>query len=199
MCVYTHTTHTHTHRGILFSYKQEWNLAIDNNTDGPWGYHAKSDQSGKDEYCMKESERASCSVVSNSLQPHGPYSPWNSPGLNIGVGSLSLLQGIFPTQGSNPGLSYCRWILYQLSHKGSPIIPEWVAYPFSRGSSWPRNWTRVCCIIHQILYDFTLYVEYRNEWTINTHRQKEQINGYQRWKGLEVGKNGDVVWWWVEN
>ena len=38
----------------------------------------------------------------------------------MGVGSLSLLQGIFPTQGENPGLPHCRWILYQLSHKGSP-------------------------------------------------------------------------------
>ena len=43
-----------------------------------------------------------------------------SPGQNTGVGSLSLLQGIFPTQGSNPGLPHCRWIPYQLSHKGGP-------------------------------------------------------------------------------
>ena len=65
-------------------------------------------------------ESESCSVMSNSLWPHGLYSPWNSPGQNTGVGSLSLLQGIFPTQGSNPGLPHCRRILYQLSHKGSP-------------------------------------------------------------------------------
>ena len=50
-------------------------------------------------------------------------------------GNLSLLQGIFPTQGSNLGLPYCRQILYQLSHKGSPRKLEWVAYPFSSGSS----------------------------------------------------------------
>ena len=50
------------------------------------------------------------------------YSPWNSPGQNTGVGSLSLLQGIFPTQGLNPGLLRCRQILYQLSYEGSPII-----------------------------------------------------------------------------
>ena len=81
------------------------------------------------------SESESCSVVSNSLQPQGLYSPWNSPGQDTGVGSLSLLQGIFPTQGSNPGLPHCRRILYQLSHQGSPRILEWVAYPFSRGSS----------------------------------------------------------------
>ena len=70
---------------------------------------------------------------------------WNSPGQNTGVGSLSLLQGIFPTQGWNPGLPHCRWILYQLSHKGSPRILEWVAYPFSSGSSRPRNQMEVFC------------------------------------------------------
>ena len=48
------------------------------------------------------------------------YSPWNSPGLDSGVGSLSLLQGIFPTQVSNRGLLHCRRILYQLSCEGSP-------------------------------------------------------------------------------
>ena len=63
-----------------------------------------------------------------------------------GVGSHSLLQGISPTQGSNQGLGHCGQILYQLSHKGSPIILEWIAYPISRGSSWPRNRTRVSCI-----------------------------------------------------
>ena len=57
--------------------------------------------------------------MSDSLPPHALYSQWNSPGQNTGVGSLSLLQGIFPTQGSNPGLPYCKQILYQLSHKGS--------------------------------------------------------------------------------
>ena len=61
------------------------------------------------------------SVVSKSLWPHGLYSPCNSPGQNTEVGSLSLLQGIFPTQGLNPGLLCCRWILYQLSYKGSPL------------------------------------------------------------------------------
>ena len=66
-----------------------------------------------------KSESESRSVMSDSLQPHGLYSPWNSPGQNTGVGNLSLLQGIFPTQGSNPGLMHCRQILYQLSHKGS--------------------------------------------------------------------------------
>ena len=71
------------------------------------------------------------------------YSPWNSLGQNTGVGSLSLLQGIFPTQGLNPDLPQCRRILYQLSHKGRPRILEWVAYPFSSRYSRPRNWTGV--------------------------------------------------------
>ena len=59
--------------------------------------------------------------MSDSLRPRGliQYSPWNSPGQNTGAGGLSLLQEIFPTQGLNPGLMHCRWIHYQLSHKGS--------------------------------------------------------------------------------
>ena len=85
----------------------------------------------------------SYSVMPNSLRPHGLYSPWNSPGQDTGVGSLSLLQGIFSTQGLNPGLPHSGRILYQLSHKGHPRLPEWVAYPFSRGSSPPRDRTQV--------------------------------------------------------
>ena len=72
-------------------------------------------------------------------------SPSNSPGQNTGVGSVSLLQEIFPTQGSNP---YCGWILYllyQLSRKGNPRILKWVDYPFSCGSSRSRKWTGVSC------------------------------------------------------
>ena len=65
------------------------------------------------------------SAVSESLWPHALYSPWDSPGGNTGVGSLSLLQGTFPTQGSNLGLPRSRRILYQLSHKGSPNEAWW--------------------------------------------------------------------------
>ena len=59
----------------------------------------------------------------------------DSPGENTGLGCHALLQEIFPSQGSNPGLLQYRWILYHLSHQESPRILEWVAYPFSRGSS----------------------------------------------------------------
>ena len=85
------------------------------------------------------------SVVSDSLWPHRLYSPWNSPGQNTGVGSISFLQGIFPIQGLKPGLWHCRQI-YQLSHKGSPGMLEWVAYPFSSGSFRPRYKIGVSCI-----------------------------------------------------
>ena len=60
------------------------------------------------------------SVISDPLRPHGLYRLWNSPGQNPGVGSLSLLQGIVPTQVLNPSLSQCWQILHQLSHQGSP-------------------------------------------------------------------------------
>ena len=69
-----------------------------------------------------ESESESCSVLSSSLWPHGLYSPWNSPGQNTGVGSLSHFQRIFPTHRSNPGLLHCRWILYQMSHSADQKV-----------------------------------------------------------------------------
>ena len=100
------------------------------------------------------------SVMSDSLWPRGLYSPGNSSGPNTGVGSLSLLQGIFPTLGSNPGLPHCRWILYQLSHQGSPRILEWVAYPFSSGSSCSRNWTGVSCIAGGFFTNWTISLSF---------------------------------------
>ena len=74
--------------------------------------------------CAVLSAVLSCSVVPESLQPHGLFParllcPWDSLGKNAGVGCHFLLQGIFPTQESNPGLLYCRQILYWLSYEGS--------------------------------------------------------------------------------
>jgi len=66
----------------------------------------------------KKVESESRSIVSNSLWPHGLYSPWDSPGQNTGGGSLSLLWGIFPTQGLNPGLPHCRLVLPAEPPKG---------------------------------------------------------------------------------
>ena len=95
---------------------------------------AKNEQTHRDhdlKWPLKVKVAQSCLTLCNTID----YSLWNSPGQN----SLSLLQGIFPAQGSNPSLMYYRQILYQLSHKGSPRMLEWVAYPISRGSSRPRN------------------------------------------------------------
>ena len=75
---------------------------------------------------------------SPALQADSPAESQGKP-KNPGVGSLSLLQWIFLTQESNQGLLHCRRILYQLSHKGSPRILEWVAYPFSSGYSQPMK------------------------------------------------------------
>ena len=84
--------------------------------------------------------------MSDSLQPHGLsptrlLHPWDFPGRNTAVGSPFLLQRIFQTQGSNPGLPHCRGIFYCLNHQGSPRILEWIAVTFARGSSQPRNQT----------------------------------------------------------
>ena len=84
---------------------------------------------------MKVTVAQSCLTLCNPMD----YSPWNSPEQNIGVGNFSLLQGIFAAP-------HFGWILYQLSHKGSPRILESVACPFSSGSSRPRNQSGVSCV-----------------------------------------------------
>ena len=123
--------HTHTHKYIYgsdlghLSFKCWWNFLFKRTKD----YWSES-----------------CSIMSYCLWPHRIYiQSMEFSSQNTGVGSLPLLQGIFPTQGWNPGLPHCRQFLYQLSPKGMPRILEWVAYPFSSGSSQPRNWTRVSC------------------------------------------------------
>ena len=82
------------------------------------------------------------------------------------VGSLSLFQRIFLTQKSNQSLLNCRWILYQLSHEGSPRIPKWVAYPFSSGSSQPRNQTGVYSIVGGF---FTSWTSWTTREALNTY------------------------------
>ena len=119
--------------------------------------------------------------MSTSLWSHRLNSPWNCPGQNTGVGSLSLLQGIFSTQGLNPGPSHCGrilQILYQLSHKGSSRILEWVAYPFSSRSSLPRNRNGVSCIVGGF---FT-------KWAI---REAHMIKGSEKYPGISL--------WWSRN
>ena len=88
---------------------------------------------------------------------------------NTGLGSHSLLQGLFPTQGSNPGLPHCRQILHQLSHNGSPRTLEWVAYPFSRGSCPSRNQTRVSCIAGRFFTNWAMREAQHQKWGPNPH------------------------------
>ena len=73
-------------------------------------------------FLKSESESESCSVVSDSLRAHGLCSQWNPLSQNTGLGSLSVLQGIFPTQELNLGLLHCGWNLYHLSYQGSPVM-----------------------------------------------------------------------------
>ena len=114
-------------------------------------------QAGILEWVAFPFSRESSQPKSPALQADSlPAEPQGKP-KNTRVGSLSLLQGIFATQGSNPCLPHCRRILYQLSHQGIPRILEWVAYPFSSGSSQLRDQTRVFLhcrrIPHQLSYE----------------------------------------------
>ena len=74
-------------------------------------------------YFAKQGESESRSVMSDSLGPHGLYSPWNSPGQNTGVGSLSVLQGIFPTMGSKLGTTQ------DLNKEHFPLVAQLVKNP----------------------------------------------------------------------
>ena len=94
--------------------------------------------------CLTLCDPMDCSPPGSSVHK-------DSPGKKIRVSCHGPLQGIFPIQGSDPGLPYCRWILYHLRHQGSTIILEWVAYPFSRGSSQPRNQTGDSCTAGRFL------------------------------------------------
>ena len=96
-----------THSSIL-AWKIPW-------TEEPGKLQPMESQRVRHAHCLRkqlESESETHSVMSDSLQLHGLYSPWNFPSQNIGVDSISLLQGIFPAQGLNPGLPHCRRILY---------------------------------------------------------------------------------------
>ena len=129
---------------------------------------------------------------------------WNSPGKNTGVGSHSLLQRIFPIQGSNPGLPNCRQILYCLSHLGSPGILEWVVYPFLRKSSWSRNLTGVFCIAGGFFsaeLRGKLYITKSKYITIILKRKKEnlQTRTSDRWSKLWIinQNQGKIKHFWA--
>ena len=97
-------------------------------------------------------------------------------------------RGSSPTQGSIPGLLHCWWILYQLSHKGSPRTLEWVAYPFSRRSSWPRNQTRVSCILGRFLTNWAI----RETLIIMLFNRSDVLNAFSTYNifNLTIGLLG---------
>ena len=99
---------------------------------------------------LTNDESESHSAMFNSLRSRGLYNPWNSPGQNTGVGSLSLLQDIFPTQGSNPDL-HCSWATREAQEYWSGV-----ACPFSRTSSWSRNWTSVSYIAGEFFTNWAM-------------------------------------------
>ena len=83
--------------------------------------------------------------MSDSLQTRGLYSPLNSPGQSTGAGSLPLLQQCFPTQESNHDLPHCRWILYQLSHRGIQKMLQLLSLLENSkvlGNREPGNWAK---------------------------------------------------------
>ena len=149
-----------------------WNLLVYNIVHGLWKVKVK--------------------VTSDSLWPQGLYSPWNSPGQNTGVGSLSLSPG---DQSSQPRdwsqvSRIAGKFLYQLSHTGSPRTLEWVAYPFSSRSFQPSNQTAISCIAGRFFTDWaiweTLYL------SLKEHLSKSRSNSHL-WESskanLPGGKN----------
>ena len=109
--------------------------------------------------------------------------PWNSPGQNARVGNRPFLQGIFPTQRSNPGLLRCRWFLCQLSHKGSPRILECLAYPFSSGFSRPGNRARVSFIAGGYFTNWVIREPYNR--ILFSHKKNEVLIHVTTWINLE--------------
>ena len=85
--------------------------------------------------------------------PPGSSVHGDSPSQKTGVGCHALLQGIFLTQGSNPGLPHCRWILYHLSHQGSPLLTISSVQVLSRVRLFATPWTAAhqASVRHQLL------------------------------------------------
>ena len=150
-----------------------------------------------------------CPTLCNPMDcsPPGSSVLGDSPSKHTGVDCHALLQGIFPTQGSNPNLPHCRQILYWLSHQGSPRTLEWAAYPSSRGSSQPRNWTGVSCIAGRFFTSWSTRKarmcntakKKRYKWNLfttqkQTQRSQNQTCGYQR--GNMTGSDKLRDWDW---
>ena len=136
------------------------------------------------------SSSESHSVVSDFLQPRGLYSPWNSPGQTTGGGSLSLLQRIFPTLGSNLGLLHGRQILLPAEPQGKTKNTRVgsLAYPFSSGSSWPRNRTRVSCIAGGFFTNWAIREALSMEYKTLKKMSYQRVQDILIWRGKWGGR-----------
>ena len=153
--------------------------------------------------------------MSDSLQPHGLYSPWNSPGQNTGIGSVLLLQGIFPSQGLNPDLTHRSGIPYQLSHKGSPGLLWWISGKESAGqcrrcefnpwvgkTPWRRKWWSTWVFFPGKSHGQRSQVGYSSRGSrkvgnnLATKQNKNNIIGYQliSISLIPVNVNSIVTW-----
>ena len=130
----------------------------------PWGFSRQEYWSGSS--CPPSGDLPNPGIKpwSPTLQADSLPSELPRKPKNTGMGSLFLLHGIFPTQESNQGLLHCRWILYHLSQQGSPRILEWVAYPFSNGTSQSRNELGVSCITGGFFYQLSYLRSHLSEW-----------------------------------
>ena len=141
---------------------------------------------------MKRSESESHSVMSNSLRPHRLYNSWNSPGQNTGVDSFSLLQGIFPTQGLNPGLLHCRTDSLPAEPQEKPKNTGVGSLFLLLESSWPRNRTGVSCIAggfftNWALREAVLYVGVGYVY-------QDHLRGLKSTSLFEILKNSIPLW-----
>ena len=153
------------------------------------------------------------SVVSDSLVPHEVYSPWNSPGQNTEAHSLSLLQGIIPSQGSNPGLPHCRQILYQLSYQGCTYslvcLPcqlqlvmqrPWslmIRVHFCPPGHGTTEWFQIGKGVHQAIYCHLAYLTYRQSTSSKMlgwmkHKLESRLLG-------EISITSDMQMWQNKN
>ena len=132
------------------------------------------------------------SVLSDSLGPHGLYSPWNSPARILEWVSLVRLQEIFPTQGLSPTL---QAEFLPAEPQGSPRVLEWVAYPFSRGSSRSRNQNGVSCIAGRFFTNWAIREAQGNIESIQICRElvsnlPKRISAKRIWTNLEITTHG---------
>ena len=115
--------------------------------------------------------------------------------------------GDLPNPGVEPDLLHCKWILYQLGHQGSPRILEWVAYPFSRGSSQPRGRTQVSCIagrfftkcqvIHKTpdVHHLTCYSQFYESGNPCTHFKRREIQVQVHTAKVKAASSSPGVTW----